>query len=356
MIIGGEFCTDDRWLMDQPAVDTSQMIFLNGGQACLRVIGAWLRDHGIERILLPSYLCPSIVNVLEQSGIACAYYQINPDFSINLTDLAEKAGRHRAVYFINYFGFQISNPAREVFTGLQEKGLVVIEDNAQAGFVDRVTGDFGLNSMRKLTAHDGGYLISRHAVMPYIPDHLPEFNSRLPLIRQYRQQLAEYLFRGIGSHDALSRLYAQAEAYYESDRVIPGDAHEREQIERQDWQRIKQIRRDNYNYLLGLIAGIPEMSPIFPVLQENNLPLGLPVYITGVSRDELFNELGNAGIGLTIHWEELLTDPRLNKNPVAVDMASRILTLVIDQRTSHKQLDTMTQILMDRLKIARLKA
>ena len=77
------------------------------------------------------------------------------------------------------------------------------------------------------------------------------------------------------------------------------------------------------------------------------MPLGLPVYVSGVSRDWLFDELGNAGIGLTIHWDEILSDPRLNGNPVAVDMARRILTLVIDQRTSHKQMDYMAQCLVD---------
>ena len=76
------------------------------------------------------------------------------------------------------------------------------------------------------------------------------------------------------------------------------------------------------------------------------MPLGLPVYVSGVSRDWLFDELGNAGVGLTIHWEELLHDPRLNRNRVAVDMAGRILTLVIDQRVSHKQMDYMAQTII----------
>ena len=66
----------------------------------------------------------------------------------------------------------------------------------------------------------------------------------------------------------------------------------------------------------------------------------------------LFDELGNAGIGLTIHWDGLLSDPRLNGNRVAVDMASRILTLVIDQRTSHKQMDYMVQKLIGFIKNA----
>ena len=79
------------------------------------------------------------------------------------------------------------------------------------------------------------------------------------------------------------------------------------------------------------------------------MPLGLPVSVSGVPRDGLFDELGKVGIGLTIHWEELLSDSRLNGNPVAVDMASRILTLVIDQRTSHKQIDYLVQKLSELL-------
>ncbi len=155
-----------------------------------------------------------------------------------------------------------------------------------------------------------------------------------------------YLFQGKGDYDALVQLYKRAEEYYESDMVVEGDPQERRQIEHLDWEGIKQVRRENYAYLLSLITEIPELSPIFPALQEENMPLGLPVYVSGVPRDRLFNELGNAGIGLTIHWEEILRDPRLNGNRVALDMASRILTLVIDQRTSHKQMDFMVQNLI----------
>jgi len=84
------------------------------------------------------------------------------------------------------------------------------------------------------------------------------------------------------------------------------------------------------------------------------MPLGLPVYVSGISRDWLFDELGNAGIGLTIHRGGLLSDPRLNGNRVAVYMASRILTLVIDQRTSHKQMDYLVQKLINCIKAAKM--
>ena len=223
--------------------------------------------------------------------------------------------------------------------GYQQKGGLVIEDNAQAAFNDHPTGDFIFNSLRKFTPYDGGYLITRRAMAPYLAQYAGRPNRRLPLIREYRARLGPYLFNGEGDYDALEHTFALAEQYYETDGVVLGDAQERAHIERLDWPGIKQARRENYHYLLGLIASIHEISPIFPALQADNMPLGLPVYFSGVSRDRVNDELGQHAIGLTIHWDELLHHPRTRLNPQVVSMASRMLTLPVDQRTSHKQLD-----------------
>ena len=355
MFVGGEFYDDTYWLRDTPTLSTQNMVFLNGGKACLVVLGDYLLEHGINKILLPSYLCPTIVSTLEPRGLFCDYYQINPDFSIDMEDLSKKAIDHKAVYFINYFGFSHPPPVRSYLASLRQKGLIVVEDNAQAGFTNQFTGNFIFNSIRKLAAYDGGYLITPYNVIPHITKYQSFLNRRLPIIRDYRKRLADYLFQGTGNHEELVELYERAEAFYESDLVVEGDLQEREQIERLDWKAIKQIRRENYTYLLSLISGMPELSPVFPALQEDNMPLGLPIYVLGLSRDWLLDELGETGIGLTVHWNGLLSDPRLNGNPVSVEMASRILTLVIDQRTSHKQMDYLVQILMDRISPTRSK-
>ncbi len=353
MFVGGEFYYDERWLVEKPVISTEGMTFLNGGTACLFVISDYLLDHGIKKILLPSYLCPSIITTLQRCGLSCDYYQINPDFSIDLDDFSQKANVHQAVYFINYFGFSHPMAVRNYLASLRQKGVIVVEDNAQAGFLDQTTGDFIFNSMRKLSAYDGGYLITPFDGTDYVNKYQGRSNRRLPVIREYRKQLADYLYQGTGIHAELQQMYNLAESYYDSDLVIEGDPQERWHIEHLDWKGIKQVRRENYIYLLNLISGISELDPIFPVLQEENMPLGLPVYVSGVSRDWLINELGNAGIGLTIHWDELVSDPRLNGNRTAVNMVSKILTLVIDQRTSHKQMDYLVQNLFDSIKCKR---
>ena len=355
MFVGGEFYYDHCWIADKPTLLTEKMHFLNGGRACLAIIGDYLLDHGIDKILLPSYLCPSIVTPLERAGLKCDYYQINEDLSIDLDDLAQKVVGYKAVYFINYFGFLHPPEVRDYLKTLKKNGMIVVEDNAQAGFTDHPTGDFLLNSLRKLAPYDGGYLITDHDIAPYLSKYHGLPNRRLPVIREYRQRLHDYLFNGVGNYKKLVNLYALADQYYATDIVVEGDPDERQQIERLDWEGIRKVRRDNYQYMLGLIAPIPEITPLFPALQEDNMPLGLPVYLNGVSRDEVYEYLGENGIGLFIHWEELRNDPRVNGNQLAVSMADRMLTLATDQRISREQMDYLATHLVKGIARAKRK-
>ena len=346
MFVGGEFYYDQCWFTDKPTLSTEKMVFLNGGRACLAIIGDYLVGRGIQKILLPSYLCPSILDALERCGLACDFYQINEDLSINLDDLSQKVSTSKAVYFINYFGFLNPPEVRGFLKGLRNNGIVVVEDNAQAGFTDNPTGNFIFNSLRKLVPYDGGYLLTNLDITPYLSKYRDRPNRRLPLIREYRQRLSDYLIAGIGSYKKLVGLYSRADRYYESDLIVEGDPGEQQQIERLDWEGIRKIRRENYHYMLGLIAPIPEISLLFPALQADNMPLGLPVYLNAGQRDDVYEYLGSNGIGLFIHWEELRHDPRTSGNTLAVSMAGRMLTLAIDQRTSRAQMDYLAEKLI----------
>ncbi len=347
LFVGGEFYYNDQWKTELPGFPSEGTIFLNGGKACLTVICDYLRDHGIHRVLLPAYLCPTIVDTFESCGLSCDYYNISPNFTIDMNDLERHLLDKQAVYFINYFGFSPSPAILNYLSALQQAGRIVIEDNAQAGFLTHVTGDFAFNSMRKVCPFDGGYLKTSHDIEPYLAAYTGRENHRLPPIRQYRSRLRDYLFEDIGDRESLEALFSLAESYYASDGVVLGDEQERWQIEHLDWSAIKQVRRQNYTSLLKLISGNRSISPIFPALQPDNMPLGLPVYVKNGLRDQLNEYLGENGIGLTIHWEDLLTDPRLNGNALAVEMTRNILTLAIDQYTSQKQLEFLAQKLAD---------
>ena len=338
MFVGGEFYYDNCWVTEEPGLDTSGMYFLNGGQACLHVIGDYLREAGVQRILLPAYLCPSIIRALEPAGLQFAFYGVNRDLSIDIDDVACSIQDKDAFYFINYFGFPPAQTVQFFIRNLQQHGIFVVEDNAQAGFAQDTIGDFVFNSLRKLIPYDGGYLKTRFDLQPVFNRFIDIPNRRLPLIRAYRQRLAAYLFHGQDAREELQGLYEQAEAYYDADRAIIGDADEKAHIEHLDWQGIRHVRRENFRYLLALIPSIPGVTPLFTELPENMMPYGLPVYLEASIRDQVLDALGEAGISLLVHWDEIAQHPLTRLNKGSVGMANSMLTLPVDQRTSRKQL------------------
>lgn len=350
MFVGGEFYDDTAWVKTTPAPPVEDSIFLNGGRACLSVIVDYLYANGIDQVLLPAYLCPSILDVLDQHSFNYTFYNINQDFSIDIEDLLTKTASQRVLYFINYFGFQHSLAALSVLRRLQADGMLLIEDNAQAGFPSNTIGDFYFNSMRKFAAVDGGYMTTRINLPQFNHQQNNPINHRLPLIRKYRCQLRSYLFVGHGSHVDLEHLFYQAERCYEQDGVILGDVDERKKIEQLDWQAIKFVRCNNYEYLLNRIGDLPGITPIFPALQDDMMPLGLPVYVSGFSRDRLIELLAEESISLTVHWDALLSDPRTQNNHKVVSTAENILTLPVDQYTSKSQLNYLVDNLFKTIK------
>jgi len=346
LFVGGEFYSDDEWISDQRTLTTEGLYFLNGGRACLTVIAHFLQTQGIHDILLPAYLCPTILDVLEAAGLQYSFYRVHEDLTIDVRDLQRKAAGQQVVYFINYFGFPQPQPVQQCLQALQQQGRLLVEDNAQAGFMEHTLGDLTFNSMRKLCPQDGGYLQTRFDLSSIIAQYAGRLNRRLPVIRAYRNKLRAYLLEGTGNFEELEELFRLSEQYYLNDEVIVGDEQERRQIEHMDWEGIRQKRRENYRFLLEHLSGIPNIQPIFPSLPPEVMPMGLPVYIQGGARDRVYQELGNASIGLVIHWEELLHDPRTNGNSTVVDMASRMLTLNCDQRTDSAQMIYMVNQLL----------
>jgi len=334
MFVGGEFYPDPRWVRAEPQLHTTGLYFLNGGRACLTVIAAALRARGVRRILLPSYLCPSIPKTLRACGLPTAFYRVRADLSLDLEDIARQQSRAQALYFINYFGFAHPPAVRAFMQDYQRSGGWVVEDNAQAGFLEPSVGDFVFNSLRKLCAHDGAYLHSRVDLAPLLASFPPVPNPRLPLIRAYRQGLYAYQVEHRGSHARLRALYRQAERLYERLPVIHGDAQERCEIEHLDWAGLRQARRSNYKTLLDLLNSIPQAVPVFPQLQADTLPLGLPVYLPRGLRDRVYEALGQAGVGAVIHWP-----PHARADPHTRAAAERMLTLPVDERAGRKHME-----------------
>ena len=287
IFVGGEFYYDDHWKTDSvyhfPKTHEFNY-FLNGGQACLRAIADFLVDHDINQVLLPAYLCPTITKTLSQFNLRLDFYPVMEDFSINLESLAAKASnsKNQAIYFINYFGFTRSIAEQALLQKLQAQGYLLVEDNAQAGFTEKPIGDFVFNSFRKFVPYDGAYLNTS-----FPPGYVYQCLSWNGKIGAYRSSVnIGKVYRATCFRVKVTLmnwiLYLTRQRFFTKKiKLFLVIAQERACIEHLDWEGIRRTRRDNYAYLLKQIDGISGIKPIFPELQANNMPIGLPIYFDG---------------------------------------------------------------------------
>ena len=106
-IIGGEFeiRTKDfiKYGSTQP-FEFNKGYFYSSGRAALHHILSLLIQKEKKKILLPDYLCESIVEVVKISKIPFYFYSINEDLSINIDSIKEIYTEKSSILIINYFG------------------------------------------------------------------------------------------------------------------------------------------------------------------------------------------------------------------------------------------------------------
>lgn len=347
--IGGEFWYDPNIICKKKQLEETQAYFLNGGRASIQIICDFLNEHCIRNVLLPSYLCRTILDNLEINKITWSFYKIKEDFRIDLEDLRSICKNEKAIFFINYFGRLLSKEEQSFFTEMKNSGKVLIEDNVQ-GLFNRISiGHFTFNSFRKFVPYDGSFLFSEYNLEKYFKPYINRENSRLDLIRKARRQKQEFILNTIGEERMyLDSFYCAEQEYYKNDQAVIGDLQEKDAIEHLDWDMITWKRQENYLYLVEKIKGHKDISIIFPNIEPNQIPIGLPVYINTGKRDSLRNLLKRNNIFLPIHWN-LKDGKRFEDNSNEVSMSENIITFVIDQRYNLRDMDYFVNMLCSSL-------
>ena len=336
--VGGEFWSDSRLLTSTVTIPPEGMTYLNGGEAAMRLICAYLLSQGVHEILIPAYICSTMADAFDRYGIACTGYLIQDNFRIDLDDLLRKSPRFKVLYVINYFGYGFTGEEKDVFDQLKAQGMLVIEDDAQAGFNRDSVANVRFNSLRKMVPYDGSFFYSHLDLSRNLAKFTSLPNHRLPVIRQFRQTFARLLAEGADDFDELNPLFDQSELHYYADLTVLGDPDERAATERLDWAAIEARRKANHQRLYAQLAGIPEIEIIFPQVSPHGPPLGFPVYVKSGQRDALLNYLRARNVYPVVHWD-ILNDPRINKIPQTVLISKKILTLILDQRFDLEDMD-----------------
>ncbi|WP_017211319.1 DegT/DnrJ/EryC1/StrS aminotransferase family protein [Clostridium beijerinckii] len=320
-------------------------VFLRGGQSSIRFIVEDIEIKPYEYILMPSFLCPTILHNFDRFNIKYEFYKINKDLSIDLDDIEEKVSKlkPKAVLFINYFGFYHNLQTLKYFNELKNQKIIIIEDAVQMLWVDRkkFVGDYVFNSYRKFLPIDGSIVLcNKRREFSSIKDN---YYNNVNLARAKKTMFQTF---HIGKEVDFLELYEKAEEdYYKAEAIIGMDSQSRKMLSKVNCDVIAEIRKKNYEYLFDKLEKKSEIQIFFNKnLIQDNIILTFPILIE--NRNEVRKKLRDVNIYCPVHWD-ILNEKWSYNYDESKYISKRILSLPIDQRYDFKDLDRLIECLLN---------
>jgi len=337
--IGGEFWYDKRILKKgSNNFNEKKLIYLDGGQSAIEFILSKINFNKNEYILMPSYLCPTILFKFTKNDINILYYEIGADLSIDINSVKTLIKKYdiSALFFINYFGFYHNDESITYLRELKEEGIILVEDAVQMLWFNRLgkfIGDYVFNSYRKFLPYDGSLVLCSE-----YEKYVASENRYHDIVTEARTRKTEYIENNNDKEEEFLKLFNQAEKYYyKEDNVNGMDIGTQRMLNNIDFMRLKKQRLENFKYLYSNLIKFKNIKLIFSYEQiEDNIPLALPVIIG--KRDIVRQELRKYHIYCPVHWD-ITNESWATNFPISVNLSKSILSIPIDWRYSKNDID-----------------
>lgn len=358
--IGGEFWFDFKIFNRQfDNFKESNGIFLSGGQSALRFILKELKIKSDEYILMPSYLCPTILYSFK--NIKFDFYEVRKDLSINIDNLSYMIKKHKTkgVYFIDYFGFYHKNETLRYLISLKEKGIAIIEDSAQSLWFKEhnFIGDYVFNSYRKFLPLDGSLVLFNN-LNSYRSNEFSEIRDEYyTYMNNGRMSKTAYINFKLGNEEEYLEFFRKAEEeYYKRNSIYAMNEESKKLLSFVDVGYIKNKRKENYEYLYNNLGSIEKLFKAYDVEKTDIIPLCMPVNLVNKINicndiDEIYNfrnklrsKLMKDSIYCPVHWNILKEQWAVNYKE-SVFLSSAILSIPIDERYDLSDMDRIINAL-----------
>jgi dTDP-4-amino-4,6-dideoxygalactose transaminase len=343
------------WTLPQSSVTVAS------GRTALRVIARHVAAQSDGPVLLPSYLCSSMVQPFREESVSVGFYRVRADLSIDLDHLVHlvEAVSPAAVVYVNYFGFPVGRPEEKALLEIRER-CWIIEDCAQGSLLETADpivgriGDWVLTSFRKYSSlPDGGLLIDRTGLESAQLGPPVASATRYTLLGKLLRH--EYVQSGMelsAVEEAYLRLFAAAEDELDAESPLEDmSAISRMLMASVDLPGAMASRRANYVYMMQAFANEAGLraigTPLRDSLPPKVSPLVFPIRTAAGRRDALRRELVAQRLFCPVHWR-LPREIGAGEFSESHQLSSQILGLPLDQRYDEEDMKT----LLDRLIVA----
>ena len=348
VVIGGEYYYSPTMLFKKKKFDINNYLkkkypekffcFTGGGYYSIFKIIKEIGFKNYQEILLPSYLCPTILIPFRKRNIKYKFFKVKKNLEIDIEDLESKITKNtKAVFFINYFGFPPKEKEILFLKELKSKKIILIEDCVQSFFSNiELIGDYAFNSFRKFLPIDGSVIITDNIINKSCKSKSFTKYFFLKYIGQQLRRLS-IDFKILDLSKIFLKLFNMANKNYYLHSDVKFNWWNKLLLSKFDINLIKKQRLSNYKYLLNNFKNIAFYKNIY----DNIVPLGFPVLI-GKNRDFIKNKLIDNNIFCPVHWN-LSNEISKNKYFDSWYLSANIMTFPINENVTENEIIYLKQ-------------
>lgn len=311
--IGGYFELDRYQL---PMLHEKALKF-NCGRNCLAYL---IEKRKIEKILLPYYICDSVIDICKKYKTDIVYYHIDPNFMPKDIKIDEKT----YLYVVNYFG-QLTYKEKQK---LKQKYKKIIIDNTQAYFDKPLKNCDNLYSSRKYFGVPDGAVLYTDIISGYnsLKNEIV-FDRMKHILGRYEKSASEFYKDFVENDDHFCSCSIK-----KMSKVTENLLHAI------DYKSVRKIRNKNYKYLYKNLIKINKLN-----LKKVNGAYCYPLYIENA--DVVRNIMIENNIYVPTLWPNVVSD--FDKETLEYKYAKNILPLPCDQRYNLNDMKRMIEIIID---------
>lgn len=347
MEIGSEFWIDDNNLVE----DNSEMpswlrrfgniVLTTSGRGALSL----LLDHvkpRVKKVLLPSYICDSVIFPFEIAGYELIFYDVDRYFKP--IDLEMIKNSNVGIFLhMGYFGFSTNDIFSDLISSLKSESVITIEDVTHTLFSQQnksIESDFIIGSIRKWFGIPSGGFLATDKIMKFdlIDANVDFINIR----RLSLNQKFEYMNSG---NESIKSTYLSG--FNRAEHILDEDVrpykidHESEVIIKNlDDKELQSYRQRNYEFLLKHLRDVDGIEVVFNDIENDVIPMFFPIYVKNY-RDELRRKLIEKKIYCPVHWP-IPKQVNGHLNITTKNIYDSILSIPCDQRY---QIEDMRRII-----------
>ena len=319
--------------------------FLSGRTALEFIIRDILMQHDVNKVLLPSYCCHTMIEPFVRHGFNIRFYDVYFDIKVGLSVRLPESQTNEIFYYMTYFGFAQINGLD--VQKIREKYSIIISDCTHSWLSvknNAIKADYSFISYRKWNKFSGLAEANKYKG-DFNISVSEQLNEKYVLKRENAFALKKAFINGSKSiqKNEFLKEFNEAEEILEEDYIGYGPSNEDlKDFLNTDWDKIKEIRKCNAKILIDGIKNIHGITLMFDKLSLGDVPLFVPILLNE-NRDDLKRYLINNRIYCPIHWP--ISNLHINISKLAKKIYASEISLICDQRYKEKDMKKIVKLI-----------